>query len=65
MFLRKMQVFLIHHCDINIHKEFRILTSKGYYSVNEIVNNLTPDEKLWILFCHSFSGCGTFLQSSV
>ena len=59
MFLRKMQVFLIHHCDINIHKEFRILTSKGYYSVNEIVNNLTPDEKLRILFCHSFSGCGT------
>ena len=52
-------IILIHHFDINIHKEIRILTSKGYYSVNELVNNLTPDEKLWILFCHSFSGCGT------
>ena len=50
---------LIHHFDINIHKEIRILTSKGHYSVNVIVSNLTPDEKLWILFCHSFSGCDT------
>ena len=54
-----MQVFLIHHFDINIHKEIRILTSKGHYSVNEIVNNLTPDEKLRIFFCHSFSECDT------
>ena len=45
-------IVLIHHFDINIHKEIRILTFKGYYSVNEIVNNLTPDKKLWILFCH-------------
>ena len=52
-------IILIHHFDINIHKEIRILTSKGHYSVIEIVNNLTPDEKLWILFCHSFSGCDT------
>ena len=52
-------IIMIHHFDINIHKEIRILTSKEYYSVNEIVNNLTPDEKLWILFCHSFSGCDT------
>ena len=53
-------IILIHHFDdINIHKEIRILTSKGHYSVNEIVNNLTPDEKLWILFCYSFSGCNT------
>ena len=52
-------IILIHHFDINIHKEIRILTSKGHYSVNEIVNNLTSDEKLWILFCHSFSGCDT------
>ena len=27
-------IILIHHFDINIHKEIRILTSKGYYSVN-------------------------------
>ena len=52
-------IILIHDFDINIDKEIRILASKGHYSVNEIVNNLTPDEKLWILFCHSFSGCGT------
>ena len=52
-------IILIHHFDINIHKEIRTLTSKDNYSVNEIVNNLTPDEKLWILFCHSFSGCDT------
>ena len=52
-----MQIF--HHLDIKIHKEIRILTSKEHYSVNEIVKNLTPDEKLWILFCHSFSGCDT------
>ena len=52
-------IILIHHFDINIHKEIRILISKGHYSFNEIVNNLTPDEKLWILFCHSFSGCDT------
>ena len=52
-------IILIHHFDINIHKEITILTSKRYYSVNEIVNNLTSDEKLWILFCHSFSGCNT------
>ena len=52
-------IILIHHFDINIHKEIRILTSKGNYSVNEIVNNLTPDEKLRILFCHSFGGCDT------
>ena len=52
-------IILIHHFDINIHKEIRILTSKGYYNVNELVNNLTPDEKLWILFCHTFSGYGT------
>ena len=52
-------IILIHHFGINIHKEIRVLTSKGHYSVNEIVNNLTSDEKLWILFCHSFSGCDT------
>ena len=52
-------IILIHYFDINIHKEIGILTSKGHYSVNEIVNNLTPDEKLWILFCQSFSGCDT------
>ena len=52
-------IILIHHFDINIHKEIRTLTSKDNYSVNEIVNNLTPDEKLWILFCYSFSGCDT------
>ena len=52
-------IILIHHFDINIHKEIRILTSKGHCSVNEIVNNLTPDKKLWILFCHSFGGCDT------
>ena len=52
-------IILIHHLDINIHKEIRILASKGHYRVNEIVNNLTPDEKLCILFCHSFSGCDT------
>ena len=53
-------IILIHHFDdINIHKEIRILTSEGHYSGNEIVNNLTPDEKLWILLCHSFSGCDT------
>ena len=52
-------IILIHHLDINMHKEIRILTSEGHYSVNEIVNNLTHDEKLWILFCHSFSGCNT------
>ena len=53
-------IILIHLFYINIYKEIRILTSKGHYSVNEIVNNLPPDEKLWILFCHSFSGCDTF-----
>ena len=42
-----------------MHKKIRILTAKGHYSVNEIVNNLTPDEKLSVLFCHSFSGCDT------
>ena len=52
-------IILIHHFDINIHKEIRILTSKGHCSVNEIVKDLTPDEKLWILFCHSFSNCDT------
>ena len=52
-------IILIHHFDINIHKEIRTLTSKGHYSVHEIVNNLTPDEKLWLLFCYSFSGCDT------
>ena len=30
-------IILIYHFDINIHKEIRILTSKGHYSVNEIV----------------------------
>ena len=45
-------IVLIYHFDINIHKEIRILTFKGHYCVNEIVNNLTPDKKLWILFCH-------------
>ena len=49
----------IHHFYINIHKEIRILSSKGNYSLNEIVNNLTPNEELWIFFCHSFSGCDT------
>ena len=53
-------IILIYHFDINIHKEIRILTSKGHYSVNEIVKTLTPDEKLWILFCRSISGCDTF-----
>ena len=38
-------IILIHNFDINIHKEIRILTSKGRYSVNVIVSNLTPDEK--------------------
>ena len=52
-------IILIHDFDINIHKEIRILTSEGHYSVNKIVNNLTPDDKLWILFCHSFRGCDT------
>ena len=52
-------IILIHHFDINIHKEIRILTSKRRYSVNVIVSNLTPDEKQWVLFCHSFSGCDT------
>ena len=52
-------IILIHHFGISIHKEIRILTSKGHYSVNEIVNYLTPDEKLWILLCHSFSPCDT------
>ena len=52
-------IVLIYHFDINIHKEIRILTFKGHYCVNEIVNNLTPDKKLWILFCHWFSGCNT------
>ena len=58
-------IILIHYFDINIHKEIGILTSKGHYSVNEIVNNLTPDEKLCILFCLSFSGCDTVLRPSV
>ena len=49
-------IILTHHFDISIHKEIRIVTSKGHYSVNEIVNNLTPNEKL---FCHSFSVCDT------
>ena len=52
-------IILIHHFDINIHKGIGMLTSKGHYSINEIVNNLTPDEKLGNLFCHSFSGCNT------
>ena len=52
-------IILIHHFDINIHKEIRIWNSKEHYSVNEIVNNLIPDEKLWILFCHSFCACDT------
>ena len=52
-------IILIYICDINIHKEIRIVTSKGHYSVIEIANNLTTDEKFWILFCHSFSGCDT------
>ena len=52
-------IILIYHFDINIHKEIRMLSPKGHYSVNGIVNNLTPDEKLWILFCHSFSACDT------
>ena len=34
-------IILIHHFDINIHKEIRTLTSKGH-SVNETVNKLTP-----------------------
>ena len=42
-------IILIYDFDINIHKEIRILTPQGHYSVNEIVNNLTPDEKLWIV----------------
>ena len=42
-------IILIHHFDTIIQKEITILTSKGHYSVNEIVNNLTPDEKLWSL----------------
>ena len=52
-------IILIHHFDINIHKEIRILTSKGHCGLNEIVNNLIPDEKLWILFFHSFRGFHT------
>ena len=52
-------VILIHHFDVDIYKELKMLTSKGHYSVNEIVNNLNPDGKLWILFCHSFSSCDT------
>ena len=34
-------IIMIHHFDINIHKEIRILTSKEH-SVNETVNKLTP-----------------------
>ena len=52
-------IILTYIFDINIRKEIRILTSKGHYSVIEIANNLTTDEKLWILFCHSFSGYDT------
>ena len=52
-------LILTHRFDINTHKEIRILTSKGHYSVNKIVNILTPDEKLWILFYHLSSGCDT------
>ena len=63
MLLLKMQIFLLFWSItlifIYIHKEIKILTSKGHHIVNEIVNNLTPDGKLWILFCHSFSGCDT------
>ena len=33
-------IILIYHFDINIHKEIRILASKGHYSVNKILNNL-------------------------
>ena len=39
-------IILIHHFDINIHKEIITLTPKGHYSVKEILNNLTPDKKL-------------------
>ena len=42
-------IILIHHFDINIHKEIRILTSKGHYGVNEIANNLTLDEKYLLI----------------
>ena len=52
-------VILIHHFDVDIYKELKMLTSKGHYSVNEIVNNSNPDVKLWILFCHSFSSGDT------
>ena len=52
-------IILVRHIDINIHKGIRILISKGHYSANEIVNNFTTAEKLWILFCRSFSGCDT------
>ena len=57
---------LLHHFDINIHKEIRVLTSKGHCGLNEIVNNLTPDEKLWrFCFVTHLMAVILFLQSLV
>ena len=57
---------LLHHFDINIHKEIWVLTSKGHCGLNEIVNNLTPDEKLWrFCFVTHLMAAILFLQSLV
>ena len=52
-------ILLIHHFDQKRHTDILFTTTKGSFSVQSVVEQLSLRQKRYLLFCHSFSGCDT------
>ena len=52
-------IMLVHHYDQEKHHNIIVTTSAGSYCIKEIVQSLTYEQKKYLLFCHSFTGCDT------
>ena len=47
---------LVHHVSPQ-HHPMILTTSKGRYSIDEIIASLTDQQKRYLLMCHAFTGC--------
>ena len=52
-------IMLVHHYDQEKHHIIIVTTLTGSYCVKEIVQSLTYEQRKYLLFCHSFTGCDT------
>ena len=51
-------IMLVHHVSPQ-HHPMILTTSKGRYSIDEIIASLTDQQKRYLLMCHAFTGCDT------